>query len=354
MKFQQQQRKTTKYGTKKTTKGANKGAQGQDLKNKKQVSAEKVETKVEGSKETDTEKLIEKDPESKKAYNEISQEVNRKEDEAKEAAARKEIPNSTTEVVETVNNGEKINIGITKDENTGSNKNTVKEDKKEEPVKELVSENGTTIDVNSVVDVPAQEKAPEVKAEENKKAEEKTTNGIASMFPEEAEEDSAKEFSKQTIVEKNEETTKAETEAPVVETKVVLPTTESTEEETAKVVAEEKKSVETKEAPKAEVVETTKEVKKEVKVTEEKAEEPAKVNATYADTVVAVSRDAKATFVVTSGKVVSVQNGDEQISVANNGSSIVVTNNFPEFDGTVSFTAVDEAGQSTTLTVIFK
>ena len=325
------------YGTK-STKGANKGAQGQDLKNKVKVSAEKVETKVEGSRETDTKELIEKDPESKKAYNEISQEVNRKEDEAKEAAARKEIPNSTTEVVETVNNGEKINIGITKDENTGSNKNTVKEDKKEEPVKELVSENGTTIDVNSVVDVPAQEKAPEVKAEENKKAEEKTTNGIASMFPEEAEEDSAKEFSKQTIV----------------ETKVVLPTTESTEEETAKVVAEEKKSVETKEAPKAEVVETKKEVKQQNKVTEEKVEKVEEKNAQFVDTVIAVDRNQTATFRVSEGKIASVQNNDEQISVSNTDTTVTVKNNFPEFDGTISFTVVDTIGTAQTLTIILK
>ena len=343
------------YGTKKTTKSINKGAPvGKDLENNKKVSAEKVETKVEGSKETDVKELIEKDPESKKAYNEISQKVNEKEDKQKEAEARKEIPNSKTELVETTNNGEKVTIGITKDENTGSNKNTVKEDKKEEPVKELVSENGTktTIDVNSVVDVPAQEKAPEVKAEENKKAEEKTTNGIASMFPEETEEDSAKEFSKQVETEIKEE-------APVVEdkkevTKEVLPTTESTEKEEATIVEtkKEEKAVETtKEAPKAEVVEKTVEVKKEVKKQEEK---PAPANAQFAETVVVASRDAKAQFSLTAGKIVTVQNSDEQITVSNNGSSIVVTNNFPEFDGTVSFTAVDEAGQATSLTVIFK
>ena len=336
------------YGTKQTSKSTNKGAQGQDLKNKKQVSAEKVETKVEGSKTTEVEDLIKNDPESKKAYNEISQEVNRKEDEAKEAAARKEIPGAKTEINDK-------NVGITKDENTGKNDNVVKKQEEKPAVPEkLVSEDGkeTTIDVNSVVDVPAQEKAPEVKAEENKKAEEKTTNGIASMFPEETEEDSAKEFSKQVETEIKEE-------APVVEdkkevTKEVLPTTESTEKEEATIVEtkKEEKAVETtKEAPKAEVVEKTVEVKKEVKKQEEK---PAPANAQFAETVVVASRDAKAQFSLTAGKIVTVQNSDEQITVSNNGSSIVVTNNFPEFDGTVSFTAVDEAGQATNLTVIFK
>ena len=141
------------------------------------------------------------------------------------------------------------------------------------------------------------------------------------------------------------------TEAPVVETKVVLPKVESTEEETAKVVAEEKSVEKTKSAPKAEVVEKTVEVKKEVKKQEEK---PAPANAQFAETVVVASRDAKAQFSLTAGKIVTVQNSDEQIAVSNNGSSIVVTNNYPEFDGTVSFNVVDEAGQATSLTVIFK
>ena len=322
------------YGTKNTSKGANKGAQGQDLKDKVKVSAEKVENKVEGSKETDVKELIEKDPESKKAYNEISQKVNEKEDKQKEAEARKEIPNSKTELVETTNNGEKVTIGITKDENTGSNKNTVKEDKKEEPVKELVSENGTktTIDVNSVVDVPAQEKAPEVKAEENKKAEEKTTNGIASMFPEETEEDSAKEFSKQVETEIKEE-------APVVEdkkevTKEVLPVVESTEEETAKVVAEEKTVEPTKEAKKAEVVEAKKEVKQQNKITEEKVEVVTEERFALDDTFKVANRDQDIIFNVTSGVATSVENSDEQIKVTiiNGGKQIKVENQFKDFD----------------------
>lgn len=336
------------YGTKKTTKGANKGAQGQDLKNKVTVNAETKgkDNVVEGKKVTDTEELIKNDSQSRESYNKISAEINKVDDEKKEAEIRKETPGATTEIN---NKG----IGITKDENTGSNKNTVKEDKKEEPVKELVSENGTktTIDIKNVVDVPAEEtRTPVVEDKKEEKTEENTTKGIQSMFGDE-EDDDNEVYSKQEI--KTEETAKVET--PVVETKEitkeVLPTTESTEEETAKVVAEEKKSVETKEAQKAEVVEKTVEVKKEVKKQEEK---PAPANAQFADTVVTVDRTQNATFVVTSGRVVSVQNSDEQIAVSNNGSSIVVTNNYPEFDGTVSFTAVDEAGQSTTLTVIFK
>ena len=107
------------YGTKQTSKSTNKGAQGQDLKNKKQVSAEKVETKVEGSKTTDTEDLIKNDPESKKAYENISKEINKESDEKKEEAARKEIPGAKTEINDK-------NVGITKDENTGKNDNVVK------------------------------------------------------------------------------------------------------------------------------------------------------------------------------------------------------------------------------------
>lgn len=308
------------YGTKKTTKSINKGAPvGKDLENNKKVSAEKVETKVEGSRETDTKELIEKDPESKKAYENISKEINKESDEKKEEAARKEIPGAKTEIN---NKG----IGITKDENTGSNKNTVKEDKKEEPVKELVSENGTktTIDVNSVVDVPAQEKAPEVKAEENKKAEEKTTNGIASMFPEETEEDSAKEFSKQVETEIKEE-------APVVEdkkevTKEVLPVVESTEEEKAAVV-------ETKKEEKAPVVETVKEIKTN-KVTEEKVEVVTEERFALDDTFKVANRDQDIIFNVTSGVATSVENSDEQIKVTiiNGGKQIKVENQFKDFD----------------------
>jgi hypothetical protein len=331
------------YGTKKTTKSINKGAPvGKDLENNKKVSAEKVETKVEGSKTTDTEDLIKNDPESKKAYEEISREVNRKDDEQKEEKAREEVPGATTEVIN--------NIGVTKDDNTGKNENAVKEEPKDAPVPEtLKSEDGkeTKIDVNNVVDVPSQEKTQAVEEKVDNKVEDKKSTGIQSMFADEEEDikEDSKEFSKQDDV---------KTEAPIVETKVVLPKVESTEEETAKVVAEEKSVEETKSAPKAEVVETKKEVKQQNKVTEEKVEEPAKVNATFADTVVTVNRAQNATFVVTSGRVVSVQNSDEQIAVSNNGSSIVVTNNYPEFDGTVSFNVVDEAGQATSLTVIFK
>lgn len=330
------------YGTKQTSKSTNKGAQGQDLKNKKQVSAEKVETKVEGSKTTEVEDLIKNDPESKKAYNEISQEVNRKEDEAKEAAARKEIPGAKTEIIN--------NIGVTKDENTGKNDNNVKKQEEKPAVPEtLVSEDGkeTKIDVNNVVDVPSQEKTQAVEEKVDNKVEDKKSTGIQSMFADEEEDikEDSKEFSKQDDV---------KTEAPVVETKVVLPIVESTEKEEATIVEtkKEEKAVETtKEAPKAEVVEKTVEVKKEIKKQEEK---PAPANAQFAETVVVASRDAKAQFSLTAGKIVTVQNSDEQITVSNNGSSIVVTNNFPEFDGTVSFTAVDEAGQATSLTVIFK
>ena len=329
------------YGTK-STKGANKGAQGQDLKEKVKVSAEKVETKVEGSKTTDTEDLIKNDPESKKAYEEISREVNRKDDEQKEEKAREEVPGATTEVIN--------NIGVTKDDNTGKNENAVKEEPKDAPVPEtLKSEDGkeTKIDVNNVVDVPSQEKTQAVEEKVDNKVEDKKSTGIQSMFADEEEDikEDSKEFSKQDDV---------KTEAPVVETKVVLPKVESTEEETAKVVAEEKKSVETKEAPKAEVVETKKEVKQQNKVTEEKVEEVKEKNAQFVDTVIAVDRSQSATFRVSEGKIASVQNNDEQISVSNTDTTVTVKNNFPEFDGTISFTVVDTTGTAQTLTIILK
>lgn len=296
------------------------------------------------------------------ARNNLDQGVNLPDDKSKEKAARKEIPNSTTEVVETVNNGQKINIGITKDENTGKNENTVKEEPKEEPAKvNLDDGKNTVVDTTKVFDVPSAEIKPEEKSTDDEKEAIKV-NGITSNPEFDDNEELEKEFSKQEIKTEEkavEEDKKVETEAPVVEdkkevTKEVLPTTESTEKEEATIVEtkKEEKAVETtKEAPKAEVVEKTVEVKKEVKKQEEK---PAPANAQFAETVVVASRDAKAQFSLTAGKIVTVQNSDEQIAVSNNGSSIVVTNNYPEFDGTVSFNVVDEAGQATSLTVIFK
>ena len=334
------------YGTKtqKKTTGVNKGASGRDLEAKKTVSAEKVETKIEGSKTTDVQQLVENDPESKKAYEELSDKVNEEADFEKEEAAREEIPNSTTEVVD--------GTGVTKDENTNTNENSVPEQPEVPEVPQLTSEDGTkeVVDPEKIHDVPSQETQEEKKEE---KKEEKTPSGIQEMVFDDEEPVDSKESSKPAIDDDkkaSEEKTdkKAEEKSSKVEEKVeeVLPAVEETIISPA--VLEETKE-ETKEAPKAELVDTKKEVKP---VTEDKT--PVAPNATFAETVVAVDRSGVATFVVTSGKVVSASSADEQISVSNNGNSIVVTNNFPEFDGTISFTAVDELGQATTLTVIFK
>lgn len=348
-------------GTKATKSGVNKGAPvGTDLKNKVTVNATSKgkDNVVEGKKELDSES-----EENKTAKKELTKEINKEDDLNKEEKLREEQKGATTEehtaVVTNPLTGEKetITTATTKDANTNTNKNVVKEEPKDAPAPtELTSMDGVKIEINNVKDVENAEETKTPVVEDKK--EENTTKGIQSMFADEEDiKEDSKEFSKQVkeeaVKEDKKEDNKGETEATVVETKVVLPVVESTEEETAKVVAEEKTVEPTKSAPKAEVVEAKKEVKQQNKITEEKVEE-VKTNATYADTVVAVSRDAKATFVVTSGKVVSVNNSDEQIAVSNNGSNIVVTNNFPEFDGTISFQAIDEAGQSTTLTVIFK
>lgn len=315
------------YGTKtqKKTTGVNKGASGKDLEAKKTVSAEKVETKIEGSKTTDVQQLVENDPESKKAYEELSDKVNEESDSAKEEAAREEIPNSTTEVVD--------GTGVTKDENTNTNENSVPEQPEVPEVpQELTSEDGEVVDPEKIHDVPSQETQEEKKEEktQEEKKEEKTPSGIQEMVFDDEEPVDSKESSK--------DDKKASEVLPAVEESLIPP---------AEVVEDEKEP--TKEAPKAELVDTTKEVKP---VKEEKAE--VVKNATFAETVVAVDRSGVATFVVTQGRILSASSADEQISVSNNGSSIVVTNNFPEFDGTISFTAVDELGQATALTVIFK
>ena len=279
--------------------------------------------------------LVENDPESKKAYEELSDKVNEESDSAKEEAAREEIPNSTTEVVD--------GTGVTKDTNTNTNENSVPEQPEVPEVpQELTSEDGTkeVVDPEKIHDVPSQETQEEKKEE---KKEEKTPSGIQEMVFDDEEPVDSKESSKQAI----DDDKKASEEKTDKKAEEVLPAVEESLIPPAEVVEDEKEP--TKEAPKAELVDTTKEVKP---VKEEKAE--VVKNATFAETVVAVDRSGVATFVVTQGRILSASSADEQISVSNNGSSIVVTNNFPEFDGTISFTAVDELGQATALTVIFK
>lgn len=344
------QLKTTTYGTKVSSKGVNKGAPvGTDLKDQVTTNAETITKEVEGSKETNTEELIQNDPESKKAYEEISNEINKENDEKKEEEIREQQPGATTEVIN--------NIGVTKDKNTNSNDNVVPTE--ETTPEKIVLDDGknTIVDTTKVVDVPSaeikpEEKAPAVEEKEDNKSEENKSTGIQSMFPEEDDnEEDSKEFSKQDelkAVEEDKKATEEKTEAPLIEEISAEVTEESTPE--VKVV-EDKKT--TKEA-KAELVETKKEVKQQNKVTEEKVEEVKEKNAQFVDTVIAVDRSQSATFRVSEGKIASVQNNDEQISVSNTDTTVTVKNNFPEFDGTISFTVVDTTGTAQTLTIILK